>query len=65
MKVWVVMGNDYPESVHASEEAAELHIAKLKAIAEEEATRLHADERHQRQHASRIFWRAYEFEVQS
>ena len=65
MKVWVVMGNDYPDSVHASEEAAELYIAKLKVLAAEEAQHLYPDIRSRTAHVMRIYWRHYEFKVKS
>lgn len=46
-KVFVVMGNDYPDAVFDTEAAAEAYCAK------------------QRPHNDRIYWRVYEFEVQS
>lgn len=52
MKVWVVMGNDYPDSVFATEAAAETYVAEKK---KEKTEQLFG-------HA-RIHWRAYEFEV--
>ena len=52
MKVWVIMGNDYPDSVFALEEAAEKYIAGKKAERSAEARGL-----------PRIYWRSYEFEV--
>lgn len=60
-KVYVVMGNDYPDSVHASQEGAENFIKTKKD--DETAYR----EGLSRQHIHRpgIYWRWYEFEVQA
>ena len=55
MKVWVIMGNDYPDSVFASEEAAEKYIAGKKAE--------HLRAQQLGGGFSRIHWRSYEFEV--
>lgn len=52
MRVWVVMGNDFPHSAHKTEEGAQGEIEKKKA---------------ERGHSSypppRIYWRAYEFDL--
>lgn len=56
MKVWVIMSNDFPDSAHASEEAAEKYVAAKKA--EHEAA---CDDR---RIGPRVYWRAYEFVVQ-
>lgn len=56
MKVWVIMGNDYPDAVFDSEEGAN---AFVKAKGEEDA-------RHRDMWAQpKIYWRAYEFELRS
>lgn len=48
-KVWVVMGNDYPEAVFATEAAANAFIDTKPKPAN--------------MWERRIYWRAYEFEV--
>lgn len=55
MKVWVIMGNDYPDAVALSEERADAYIKRKQ---EEELIR-------QRLSGSRqkIYWRLYEFET--
>jgi len=53
MKVWVIMGNDYPDSVFASEAAAEKYVNERKA--EDNPTKDGL--------CRRIYWRAYEYEV--
>lgn len=53
MKVYVVMGNDYPDSAFSSEEGADNRIV-LK-IAEDKKNTLRR---------TRIHWRWYEFELQ-
>lgn len=54
MKVFVVMGNDFPESVFETEAAAEKYVEQKKA----------ADPEHRKQYGGpRIYWRTYEFEV--
>lgn len=47
MKVWVIMSNDYPDSVFATERLAEEYVKSQKAKRED----------------MRIYWRAYEFTV--
>ncbi len=49
MKVWVVMGNDFPDSVWSSEHAAESYCIEKKAERRDVGPRIH--------------WRVYEFEV--
>lgn len=53
MKVWVVMGNDFPNAVFSSEAAADEYCARKKA----EPPVHHGNFR-------RIYWRTYEFELQ-
>ena len=56
MKVYVIMGNDFPESVFASEEVAERYVkAKMADPAN----------RHERSNTPRIYWRSYEFELRT
>ncbi len=58
MKVWVIMGNDYPHKVFADKEKAEEYLEKKEAVEKEIASRpLHSRER------GRIYWRLYDFEV--
>jgi hypothetical protein len=54
--VWVVMGNDYPDSVWTSEEAANARIAREKAEDLKKWPQLAGQG---------LFWRVFEFEVQS
>lgn len=49
MKVFVVMGNDFPDSVFSDKATADAHIAKIK---EEDKDR-----------SPRIYWRVHEFEL--
>jgi len=51
MKIYVVMGNDYPKAAFSSEQKAEEFIAVMKA----------ADKKADR--SGRIYWRSYEFEL--
>lgn len=51
MKVWAIMGNDYPDAVFDAEEAAHKYIDKKK--------------KQQAGYSAVVYWRAYEFEVQS
>jgi hypothetical protein len=53
MKVWVIMGNDYPDCVFATEEAAEKY---LRSKMDDPANKL-------KYGGARIYWRHYEFEV--
>lgn len=52
MKVWVIMGNDFPDGVASSEEKAKEHIKKAKADWEKK----HPESR-------MIYWRSYEYEL--
>lgn len=49
MKVWVVMSNDYPDSVFATERLAETYIQRQQQRRDD--------------YSPRIYWRAYEFNV--
>lgn len=49
MKVWVVMGNDYPSAVFSTEKRADGYVAARK----EDEPRV----------GPRIYWRSYEFHV--
>lgn len=51
MKVYVVMGNDFPDCVFSTEAAAEAYCESKKA--------------ERREGYRRIYWRVYEFEVRS
>lgn len=48
MKVFVVMGNDFPDSVWDTEEAAEKYCEA---------------QRNDKNYSPRIYWRVYEFTV--
>lgn len=48
-KVWVVMGNDFPDAVFSSEEKATAYCAEKKK---------------EPSPGARIHWRSYEFELQ-
>ena len=53
MKVWVVMGNDYPDSVFWTEEAANRYCEERRN-----------EPGNKREYGGyRIYWRAYGFEV--
>lgn len=54
MKVWVLMGNDYPEAVFASEEAAEAEVKRR--MDEQRAVK-------PKWAAPRIYWRTYAFDL--
>jgi hypothetical protein len=54
VRVFVVMGNDYPDSVFASEADAEAYIQQKKD---------EPGNRHEHGGGYRIYWRAYEFEL--
>lgn len=58
MKVYVIMGNDYPSRVYADEAKAEAFVDE-KTREEKE---LAAKPVHQRSRG-RIYWRSYEFEL--
>lgn len=55
MKVWVVMGNDYPNAVFDTEKAANTYCA----VKKEEPASNHASG------GIRIYWRSYAFEVRN
>lgn len=55
MKVWVIMGNDFPDAVLESEEAADKYINHKKELTKRKMEILGG---------SMIYWRSYEFEVQ-
>lgn len=57
-KVWVIMGNDYPESVYASEKGAEAEVDRLKKNDEERL-------KNQSGHGVKVYYRPYEFELES
>jgi hypothetical protein len=51
MKVWVIMSNDYPESVFSNEEKAGAYVKEK-------------NDKDKEKHPYRlIFWRSYEFDV--
>lgn len=54
MKVYVVMGNDYPDSVFNTEEAAEAYCQKRKN---------EPGNKHDLGNSYRIYWRVYEFDL--
>lgn len=56
--VWVIMGNDYPDAVFADEEKANAYIDKRKKEDEEKFKR-------QLGYGVKVYWRAYEFELQT
>ena len=57
MKVWVVMGNDYPSGVFSSEDLANKHIDHQKAKLAKQQEHL---DKYMR---PRIYWRATEFNL--
>jgi hypothetical protein len=59
MKVFVVMGNDFPDAAFSTEEAAD-HYCQQKRDAEREA---HERENPGGYFVGRINWRVYEFEL--
>lgn len=56
MRVWVLMGNDFPEAVFASREEAEQEVAARKKLDEIERQQV-------RRLSPKIYWRAYEFKL--
>jgi hypothetical protein len=56
-KVWVIMGNDFPECAFDSEAKADAYVAEKK-----EEERLKAEKK-ERGYGMRIYWRHYEFEL--
>lgn len=57
IRVYVVMGNDYPEAVFSNEAAADKFIEKKRAEDRRE------DRPWPNSLAPRIYWRHYEYEV--
>lgn len=53
MKVYVVMGNDFPDAVFDSQKKAEQFIEQKKK----------EDDKIKEKYYARIYWRAYEFEL--
>lgn len=53
MRVWVVMGNDYPDAVFDNEVAANEYIRKARTIDKVKFGDTY----------TRIYWRAYTFEM--
>lgn len=64
MKVFVIMGNDFPAAVVANQAAADALIAKREKEEREELIRHHG-EKLGKLYGPRIHWRSYEFELQS
>lgn len=58
-RVWVIMGNDFPECAFDSEAKADAFIE-----AKKEEQRLEAEKNKQSGYGRRIYWRHYEYEVQ-
>jgi hypothetical protein len=54
MKVWVIMGNDYPDAVRLTKRAADRYVERMKA---ENRKSLYAGS------GGKIYWRHYEFTV--
>lgn len=55
MKVFVVMSNDFPDSVFADKENAEAFVACMKVVEKKRVPRS----------GPRIYWRYYEFELET
>lgn len=61
-KVYVVMGNDYPQAVHATQAGAD---ASIKARKKKDAEEVRKGMQHERfTGAGMVYWRSYEFELQ-
>lgn len=56
MKVWVIMGNDYPDAVRLTEVSANKYIEQKK---KQELSEQCAG------YKAHIYWRAYEFEAET
>lgn len=56
-KVWVIMGNDFPESVWGDEEKVNKEIERLKKEDEDRLKKL-------RTMGPKVYYRSYAFEVQ-
>jgi hypothetical protein len=54
MKVYVIMGNDYPDAVFRRKDEAEAYVTLKKK----------EDEDNQRQGHGKIYWRVYDFDLQ-
>lgn len=67
MRVWVIMGNDFPEAVKLSEKDAEDFIKKMKKKEEkEEQVKQPMGPRpkiYSMGPRQKIYWRSYEFET--
>jgi hypothetical protein len=53
MAVWVVMGNDFPDSVFSNSADAASYVARMYAL----------EKKKQKGFGPRIYWRSYRFEV--
>jgi hypothetical protein len=60
-KVWVIMGNDFPDSAFSDEEKAEAYVTAKKA--QDRAEHDKDPQRYKYPYSPRIYWRHYEFEV--
>lgn len=56
--VYVIMGNDYPHSVHLNKVKADKFVEDMTALEDKESSKPI-----QQRARSRIYWRSYEFEV--
>lgn len=56
MKVWVIMGNDFPAAVRLTKRGADAYVERMKA-------KNFVDMKTQQ--SGRIYWRHYEFEITS
>lgn len=54
MKIFVIMGNDYPDAVRASEEAAQEYVDEQNA---------ESKKKHGPLDSRRVYWRYYDFEL--
>lgn len=55
MKVWVIMGNDFPSAVRLTKRAADRYVERKK---EEGRNPMYCQ-----RYSHRIYWRHYEFKV--
>jgi hypothetical protein len=60
-KVWVVMKNDFPDTVFASEEGAKQYCEQRKT--EPESKNRYREGNRWLEHGWGIYWRTYEFEL--
>lgn len=65
MRVYVVMGNDYPESVWSRAQSAASHIRALKRIERAKFELDHPRMLKSGYFSPRIHWRYYKFDLQS